>query len=62
MLPLPTENITPKSLTNRTHPTRHPPINITRQRFLHRTLRHARIVQIAKTTTHARRPITSFFC
>ena len=61
MLPLCTKNIRPKSLTNSTHPTRHPPINITRQRLLHRTLRHARIIQIAKTATHARRPVTSLF-
>ena len=51
---------TPQRLTNRTHPTRHPAmLHIPRQRLLQRTLRHARIVQIAKATPHTRRPVTA---
>ena len=62
VLSLRTENVGPESLTDSTHSTRHAAIDITRQSLLHRTLRHARIVQVAETAAHARRPVTSFFC
>ena len=35
--------------------------HLIRQRLLQRTLRHARIVQIAKTTPHTRRPLAPPF-
>ena len=52
----------PQRLTNRAHPTRHAPTmsHLIRQRLLQRTLRHARVVQIAKTAPHARRALTPF--
>lgn len=35
-------------------------IHLIRQRLLQRTLRHARVVQIAKTAPHARRALAPF--
>ena len=38
-------------------------VHLIRQRLLQRTLCHARVVQIAKTASHARRPFAaSFLC
>ena len=34
--------------------------HLIRQRFLQRTLRHARVVQVAKTTPHTRRALATF--
>ena len=36
--------------------------HLIRQRLLQRTLRHARIIQVAKTAAHTRRPFAPFPC
>lgn len=36
--------------------------HLIRQRFLQRTLRHTRIIQIAETAPHTCRPFTPFLC
>ena len=49
-------------LTNRAHPTHHTPtmIHLIGQGLLQRTLRHTRVVQIAKTAPHALRTLAAF--
>ena len=36
--------------------------HLIRQRLFQRTLRHARIIQVAKTASHTRRPFAPFPC